>query len=205
MNAFDADAGEDGDFGGNGVVTVAVGGATLTGVFALRVFADNDPVEVFGIVLQLRQGNGGALEDSRRPDVDVLIQGVAEGQHHAPEGDVIRDIGPADGAKVDCVVLLELLHVVVGHVPLALEILFGGPVEGGELELKAAMCFGDGVQYLFCRFCYIYADSVLLVLSVPVYLLLQSRCNGCGRVMTYWVDVELTPGMAAILYVWAID
>lgn len=115
---------------------------------------------------------------------------------------MIRDIGPADGAKVDSVVLLELLHVVVGHVPLALEILFGGPVKGGELELKAAVCFGDGVQYLFCRLGYIYADPVLCIWSVPGCFVTDKRHD---RVMTYWVDEELTPGMAAILYVWAID
>lgn len=79
MDAFDADAGEDGNLGGNGVVAVAVGGATLAGILALRIFTDNNPVKVFGIVLQLGQGNRSAFEHSRRPDVDVLVQGVAEG------------------------------------------------------------------------------------------------------------------------------
>ncbi len=59
-------------------------------VFALGVLADNDPVEASAGAVA--QGRGGAAQDAGGTHVGVLLEGLAEGEAQAPEGDVVRDV-----------------------------------------------------------------------------------------------------------------
>jgi hypothetical protein len=65
---------------------------------------------------------------------------------------MVRNIWPANSTEVYGVVLLELIHAVVWHVPFSFEVLFAAPVEGVEFEGEAAVGFGEGVEDLFCCF-----------------------------------------------------
>lgn len=82
--------GEDRDFGGYFPWLADVRPAALAGVLALAVFADDDPVEVAGAAV-LQRGDG-APEDAGGADVGVLLEGLADGEAEAPEGDVVRDV-----------------------------------------------------------------------------------------------------------------
>ena len=63
------------------------------GIFALAVFADDDPVQppFFGVLLARRERRRDACEDARRPHVGVLLKGLADGEPEAPERDVVGD------------------------------------------------------------------------------------------------------------------
>lgn len=62
----------------------------LTGIFAFAVFADYDPVEI--TTSAIAEGGLCAAEDLCRAHICVLLEGLADGQSQAPEGDVVRDI-----------------------------------------------------------------------------------------------------------------
>lgn len=62
--------------------------AALASVFAFRVLADDNPVEISGVV----EWGCDAAEDARRADVGVLLERLADGEAEAPEGDMIGDV-----------------------------------------------------------------------------------------------------------------
>lgn len=64
--------------------------AALTGIFAFGVLANNDPVEVTGAAILERRG--GSAEDFGRAHVGVLLEGLADCEAEAPEGDVVRNV-----------------------------------------------------------------------------------------------------------------
>ena len=66
-DAFDADAGEDGDFGGDFLGQAAMGAPAVAGVFAFGVFAHDEPVEIAGP--DVTQGGDDAGEDAGGADV----------------------------------------------------------------------------------------------------------------------------------------
>lgn len=80
--ALDAMARENGDFGGSLPGPAAVRAASLAGVLALAVLADDDPVQVAGAAVAQRRL--GATEDLCRSDVGVLLEGLADGQAESP-------------------------------------------------------------------------------------------------------------------------
>lgn len=67
-----------------------MGAAALAGVFAFAVFADYDPVKVAGVTVL--EGRDRAPEDAGWADVGVLLEGLADGEAEAPEGDVVRNV-----------------------------------------------------------------------------------------------------------------
>ena len=68
----------------------AVRASALSCVLAFAVLAHNHPVQrARGAV---SQGRFGAAEDLGRTDVGVLLEGLADGEAKAPEGDVIGDV-----------------------------------------------------------------------------------------------------------------
>ena len=67
-----------------------VGAPALPGVFALGVFADDDPVEVAGA--GVAKGGGDAAEDFCGADVGVLLEGLADGEAQGPEGYVVGNV-----------------------------------------------------------------------------------------------------------------
>ena len=89
-DSLHAVAREDRDFGGDLPGLSLVRSATLPGVLAFAVLADNHPVEVAGLALAQRRLS--PAEHSGRTHVGVLLQRLADGQTETPEGDVIRDI-----------------------------------------------------------------------------------------------------------------
>lgn len=62
----------------------------LPGVFAFGVFADYHPVEVSAGAGA--EGGGDAAEDAGGAHVGVLLEGLAEREAEAPEGDVFGDV-----------------------------------------------------------------------------------------------------------------
>lgn len=88
-NSLDADTAEDGELGGDGVGAVLVCRAALPCVFALAVFADDDPIERVRVGFACRKRRLRAWEDSRGSDVDVLVHVFANGEDETPEGDMV--------------------------------------------------------------------------------------------------------------------
>ena len=81
---------EDADFGRYLPRLAYVRTAALTGVFALGVFADDNPVK--GARLSIAERGGNAAEDFGRADVGVLLERLANGEAEAPKGDVVRNV-----------------------------------------------------------------------------------------------------------------
>lgn len=108
--------------------------ASLPGIFPLTIFPHNDPVEISS--LHIGHRTRGAFQNARRAHIDVLAHHLANREDQVPEGDMVRNIGPADCTEVDGIVFFELVRPVGWHVPPALEVGFGGPVEIGEIELE---------------------------------------------------------------------
>ena len=94
-----AGAGEDHHLGADLVRQPAVRAAALAGVLALRVLAHDHPVELLG--RDLAQGAGDPGQDAGRADVGVLVERLADREPQAPQRDVVRHVGGADGAEVD--------------------------------------------------------------------------------------------------------
>ena len=67
-----------------------MGAAALARIFALAVFADDDPVEVAGAAVL--KGRDGAPEDAGGAYIGVLLELLAYGEAEAPEGDVVGDV-----------------------------------------------------------------------------------------------------------------
>ena len=62
----------------------------MPGIFALGVFADDDPVQVART--GVTEGGGDAAEDFGGADVGVLLEGLADGKAERPEGDMVWDV-----------------------------------------------------------------------------------------------------------------
>ena len=73
---------------------------------------------------------------------------------------MVRDIRPADCAKVDRVVFLQLLEAVGWHVRASREIALAAPVKRREVELKAATGLGEFGKHLNGGFGNVYANAI---------------------------------------------
>ena len=145
-------AGHDGELAGEfavGAFEVAAAGA---GVFAFGVFADDVEVDV-GLGAAGERG-GDAGHEAAGAQVHVLVEGAADGDEQAPEGDVVGDAGEADGAEEDAVAGAQFFEAVVRHHGAGAAVGFAGPVvvvEGeGEAEaggggVEDAQALGDGL------------------------------------------------------------
>lgn len=81
---------EDGRLGGHFPGEAAVRATPLPRVLAFTVLAHNHPVETAHRAVA--QGGAGAAEDPGRAHVSVLLEGLADGEPQAPEGNVIGDV-----------------------------------------------------------------------------------------------------------------
>src|SRR5262249_41905444 len=90
-NTLDTAAREHGDVGGRFQRRALVNASSDARVLSLRVFAYDYPVEL--LVLHTAQRAGDAGQDAGRPDVGVLIEGLADGEPETPERDVVGDLG----------------------------------------------------------------------------------------------------------------
>ena len=86
--------------------------AAGAGVEALGVLADDDEVDVLGLLVLQRAVNAGIELD--RAQVDVLVQLEADAEQHALLEDAGLDVGVADGAQEDGVELPQLLQPLSG-------------------------------------------------------------------------------------------
>ena len=101
-DALGAPAGEDAALDDGLVGSAGVEAAADGGVLALGVLAEDDHVNVAGLLA----GDGGldaGIEDGGA-DADGLIEGAAHGQQQALQGDVVGDVGVAHRAEEDGVV-----------------------------------------------------------------------------------------------------
>ena len=112
-----------------------MGTAAVAGVFALAVFAHDDPVEFLWVLLAGRQGGGDPAQDSCWADVGVLLEGLADCETQAPEGDVVGDTLVPNCAKKNSVVCFEGGEAVFG------DVVAGGFVGGAG---PVVMCEGEG-------------------------------------------------------------
>ncbi len=93
---LDPAAGEDALLDGDLVRRALVDPPTRVRVLALGVLPDDRDVQVAG----LRQRALDAPQQPRRAQVHVLVEAAPDGEEQAPEGDVVGDGGPADGAEI---------------------------------------------------------------------------------------------------------
>ena len=105
-------------------------------VLPLGVLADADHVDVGRGPSRERRIHAG--DEAHRPQVDVLIEALADRQDQLPDRDVVRHGRIADRAEVDRVELLQPIEpVLVHHLPVrAIEI--AAPRELDELDARAA-------------------------------------------------------------------
>lgn len=97
-DSFDTHAREDCDLCRCFPGVVDVRAAALAGVLAFGVLADEHPVDLLGCV----EFAFCAGEGAHGADVGVELEGAAEGEQQAPEGDVVWDVGVAYGAEEGC-------------------------------------------------------------------------------------------------------
>jgi hypothetical protein len=105
-------------------------------VLPFRVLADADHVDVGRLAVGERRRH--AFHEPHRPQVDVLVEPLTDGQNELPHGDVIGHGRIADGAEIDRIELLETVEPVVGHHPCVFPIEVAAPGELDELHLRAA-------------------------------------------------------------------
>ena len=134
-DAVGAGAGEDALLGGELTVGALEHAAADGGVLAFRVLADDEEVDLGRGAAG--EGGGNAGHELAGADVDVLVEGAADGDEQAPQGHVVGDGGPADGAEEDGVVPAELVEAVRRHHAAGLRVGFAGPVVGGDVQGEA--------------------------------------------------------------------
>src|SRR3546814_12541047 len=83
-----------------------------------------------------------------RAQVGVLVEALADRQPQLPEGDVIGNLGIADGAEVDGIEAAQRGDAVLGHHAPAATIAVGAPVEVLRLEGEAAIEAGNDIQQI---------------------------------------------------------
>ena len=89
--------------------------AAEAGVFAFRVLAHADHVDVGRGAIGERRGEAG--QQPHRPQVDVLLEALAQRQQQIPDRDVIGHRRRADRAEVDGVERGRALESVLVHHP----------------------------------------------------------------------------------------
>ena len=145
-DAFATAAGKDGGLDGDLFGLVVIEEAADLGILAFGVFADDDHVDVAGVAVGERGVD--AIEKDGRADVGELVEAAADGEEQAVEGDVVGDIDVADGAEEDGVVRGKLFEGVGGHHGAVLEVVFGAPIEVGEVEVEGELlaCGAEDVE-----------------------------------------------------------
>src|SRR3546814_19015524 len=111
-------------------------------------------------------------------------------QPQLPEGDVIGNLGIADGAEVDGIEAAQRGDAVLGHHAPAAPIAVGAPVEVLRLAGEAAIEAGHDIQHLEARGDDLGADTVawdrgapMLAEAVSFLSRLQARPGSLGYVL----------------------
>ena len=119
------------------------------GIFAFRVLADDDPVQVPGT--PVAQGAPDTRQDAGGPDVCILIKSLADVQPQSPKGDVIGDGGMTDGAEIDSVKGLQDFQAILRHHPPMGAVIVTTPGKGLKGHPKAPRDLLEGVEDLDLR------------------------------------------------------
>ena len=81
---------EDRNFGSDFPRLADMRAPALTGILALGVFTDDDPVK--SIRGKIGKWRDSAAEDTGGPDVCVLLEGLANGKTQTPERNVVGNV-----------------------------------------------------------------------------------------------------------------
>ena len=129
---------DDGQLRGGLPRRADAGAPARPGQFTLDILAHDDEIDV--LRLRVRQRIGDAGEEFAGAEVDVLIEGEAEGEERVREGDLVRDAGGATvRAEEDGVEAAQRVEAAGRHDRLArFERFARGPVEIGRLQSEAA-------------------------------------------------------------------
>src|SRR5262249_282653 len=119
------------------------------------ILAHDHPVEVTG--LAERAADTG--QKACRPYVGVLIEALADREPQSPQGDVVRNVGRANGAEIDRVKQAQLLEAVGRPHPAVLAVIVRPPIEWHHLELEPVAA-GAGVENLKPSHDHLGPDSV---------------------------------------------
>ena len=76
------------------------------------------------------------MKQSSGPEVDVLVETLADGKTEAPEGDMVGDVGGANGAEIDSVKRAQMSESVGRHHGAMLFVVMGSPREFSEVKAK---------------------------------------------------------------------
>ncbi len=144
-DAADAGAGEDRGLGRDLFRVAPVRAPAVAGIFALAVLAHDDPVDAAG-----RDGAKRRLDprqEPRRAHIGVLVEALADGEAQAPQGQVVGQIGVADGAEEDRIEAFEILDAVLGHHAALGAVIVRAPRQGLDAKLEAG-ARGHGFEHL---------------------------------------------------------
>jgi hypothetical protein len=119
------------------------------GVFALRILAQDHPVEF--LARHKAQGRGDVRQHPLRPHVGALVKWLTDGEAQTPERDAVRDVRVACRAEQDGIVAGDLSTAVLRHhAAVPLEVLVA-PIEAVDLEAEAALACGERLEHPRCR------------------------------------------------------
>jgi hypothetical protein len=132
--------------------------SAIAGIFALTVLADDEPVQSAGC--EVAQGAADTRKDAGRPDIGVLVEALADRQAQAPQRDVIRDVGGADGAKQNGILFAQLRQPILRHEGAGAAIALAAPVKALDVKGKPAIGFAQCLQHLQSGFDHFRANAI---------------------------------------------
>ncbi len=132
--------------------------AADAGVLALRVLANDDPVEILRPATLQRRVDAG--QDARGTHVRVLIEALADLQAQTPERHVVGNMRVARRAEQNRILVADGIQPVGRHHHAVLAIIIAAPVEILELELEGVASRSDGFENPLARGHDFLADAV---------------------------------------------
>src|SRR4051812_42720147 len=97
--------------------------AAVAGIFAFRVFPNDDPVDLFTVV----QRAFHAGQDPCRTHIRILVEALRNRQTQAPERHMIGNLLAADRTEKNRIEGLEPFEPALGNVVAMLQVIIGTP------------------------------------------------------------------------------
>ena len=149
-DAFHAAAGEHGSLDGDFFRLLMVDESAHLSVLAFGVFADHHEIDLAALGPGERRPD--AWIEIRRAHVGELIEGAPDGEQQAVEGEMVGDVGVADGAEQDGVAGLQQIDGPGRHHASPAEVVFRAPVEilkreGNFVFLRDAFQNAPGLRH----------------------------------------------------------
>lgn len=118
--------------------------AALAGIFTVRIFTHDHPVEILGG--DARERAHDAWQNAGGADIGILVEGLADREAQAPQRHVVGNVWSSDGAEVDRVNVANLREAIGGHhQPVALEIV-RAPVVAVDVKAERAVTSGEHIE-----------------------------------------------------------